>query len=105
MRIRTFAALLSLVVAGCTTTSSEGQREPNIVAVSATPIYIGLKIPFCLAGIIVGSPVAAIAGLARPWPPVPALYGNTGDDYAKESVRDINDSMVANCGPPYYLSP
>jgi outer membrane protein OmpA-like peptidoglycan-associated protein len=34
---------------------------------------------------------------------VPALYGNTGDDYAKESVRDINDGMVANCFPPYYI--
>jgi outer membrane protein OmpA-like peptidoglycan-associated protein len=103
MRIRTFAALLSLVVAGCTTTSSEGQSEPNIVAVTAEPIYLALKVPFCISGIVVGSPFAAIAGLARPWPPTPALYGNTGDDYAKGSVRDINDGMVANCGPPYYI--
>jgi len=102
MRIRALALLLSLVLAGCTT-SAEGVSEPNVVAATATPLYVGLKIPFCVASVGIGSFAAATAELARPWPPVPAFYA--GGDSAQETRRNINDGIVANCGPPYYVSP
>lgn len=102
MRIRALAALLGLAVAGCTT-SSDGVSEPNVVAVTATPGYLGLKIPFCVGTTVLGSTIAAVSELARPWPPVPAFY--EGGDAAQETRRDMNDDIVANCGPPYYLSP
>jgi hypothetical protein len=103
MRVRTLGALLGLAVAGCTTTSSEGQPEPDIVVVTATPLYLGLKLPFCVSTTVIGSGVAALAQLARPWPPVPGFYA--GSDSAQETRRDMNDDIVANCGPPYYVTP
>jgi hypothetical protein len=98
MPIRTLVALLSLAVAGCTT-SSEGQSEPNLIAVAATPPYIGFKVPFCPATVAVAAPLAAISQLARPWPPVPAFY--EGGDYAANLRQGLNEAIIANCGPPY----
>lgn len=102
MRIRTLTALLGLAVAGCTA-SADGLSEPNVVAITATPGYLGLKGPFCLGTVALGSTIAAVSELARPWPPVPAFY--EGADAAQETRRDMNDDIVANCGPPYYVSP
>lgn len=102
MRTRMLAALLASAVAGCTT-SSEGVSEPNVVAVTATPGYLGLKVPFCVGTVVLGSTIAAVSELARPWPPVPAFY--EGGASAQETRRDMNDDIVANCGPPYYVSP
>jgi hypothetical protein len=102
MRIGTLAALLGLAVAGCTT-SSDGVSEPNVVAVTATPLYLALKGPFCIGTIGLGSAAAAISELARPWPPVPAFY--EGGDAAQTTRSEVNDDIVANCGPPYYVSP
>jgi hypothetical protein len=104
MRFATRAALLSLVLAGCAAAPpGNSPQTPSPVSVIGTPFLIALKIPFCIATVAVAGPVAAVAQIADPWPPVSALYGS-GDPY-RDVRRGLDDGIARNCGPPYAITP
>jgi hypothetical protein len=102
MRIRTLAALLALVLAGCTTSES-GRSEPDAIAFAGTPPLLAFKLGFCVGSFVLAGPIVAMSSITRPWPPVPVFYN--GGDAQSDLRQGLNDDINANCGPPYYVSP
>lgn len=92
MRMRFIAALLALSLGGCETAPNDPTVGDTLVTVVGTPVFIALKIPVCLASVVIAVPIAGVSGL------VP-------NDGAKETQRDLGTGLAQNCGPPYVLTP
>jgi hypothetical protein len=99
MQMRSLAATLALMLAGC---AGPGPGEFGPVTVFGTPFLIAFKIPFCVATVGVAGPVSALTELTRPSSPLAAvnpLYDNN------VAIRQyVDDGIKENCGPPYIVT-
>jgi hypothetical protein len=103
MHAKRLVILLASLLAGCASGTGTETKGLGIVDVIATPPYLALKVPTCAFNVAVAAPLAALSQLAQPWPPVPALYPNTGDSMV-EFRRSLNADVTHACGPPYIVS-
>lgn len=70
------------------------QRVSTVSAVG-TPFLIALKVPACVATVLVAGPAAALQQLAAP-----------NEDGLQPDIRPALDAGVdENCGPPYVVMP
>ena len=91
MQTKAFMALLAVALAGCSTANSES--PPNtIVGVVATPFFLALKVPACVAS----------AALAGPFVGASALLDYDG---AQQARYTASATVKQTCGPPYALTP
>lgn len=89
MQTKAFMALLAVALAGC----SNRQSAPNtIVGVVATPFFLALKVPACVAS----------AALAGPFVGASALLDYDG---AQQARYTASANVKQTCGPPYALTP
>jgi len=94
MRSAMAAAILALALAGCATSPGPPRGNGTFVDVIGTPLLIALKIPTCVASIVIAAPIAGASRLADP-----------GDIfYGPDLRRDLDDGLIQNCGPPYVVT-
>jgi hypothetical protein len=103
MPIKRLAIVLVLALAGCASGTGAETKGVGVVDVIATPPYLALKVPTCAFNLAVAAPLAALSQLAQPWPPVPALYPNSGDAMI-ELRRGLNADVTHACGPPFAVT-
>jgi hypothetical protein len=103
MPIKRLVIVLASVLAGCASGTGTETNGVGAVDVIATPPYLVLKVPTCVFNVAVAAPLAALSQLAQPWPPVPALYPNSGDAMI-DFRRDLNADVTHACGPPFAVS-
>ena len=69
------------------------QASPSTVF--GTPFLIALKVPACIATVVIAGPAAALQQLAAP-----------NQDGLQSDIRPALDAGIdQNCGPPYYVLP
>jgi hypothetical protein len=103
MRLGKMLVLLTIGIAGCATPQYPQSGSGGFVSAVGTPFLIAFKIPVCVTSIAIGGPIAAASQLAQPGAEEITLAHNP--DPELQLRRDINDGLIANCGPPYIISP
>jgi len=91
--------VLGLALAGCASGAGAGSGGPSVVDVIAVPPYIAFEVPTCAFNLAVAAPLAALSQVAKPWPPVDALYPKNSDAMV-ETRRGLNDDVANACRPP-----
>jgi hypothetical protein len=84
------ATLLALWLAGCADSGQPADPGGVFASIVGTPFLIAFKIPVCAATIAIAGPIAGAASLTPDPDPLQQALG---------------DGLVANCGPPYVVSP
>lgn len=99
MRAIPCAALAAVLLSACAAAPGQGAGTAgpgsNAIAVIGTPFLIALKLPVCIATVVVAGPAGAAAEFASPGDPV-------GTGALKQA---LGDGIVENCGPPYVVTP
>jgi hypothetical protein len=103
MRMGRMLVLLTIGLAGCSTPQGPQGGSGGFVSAVGTPFLIAMKIPVCVTSIAIGGPIAGASALTQPTAEEITLYHNP--DPPLQLRRDINDSLIANCGPPYIIAP
>jgi len=103
MPTRSIVILLGLALAGCASGTGKETNGVGVVDVIGTPFYIAFKLPTCAFNLAVAAPLAGLSQVAKPWPPVNALYPN-GTDAMVELRRGLNADVTSACGPPYMVT-
>jgi hypothetical protein len=85
--------VLALGLSGCAAPPPDQQVSP--VSAVGTPFLIALKVPVCVATVVVAGPAAALQQLAAP-----------NQDGLQPDIRPALDAGIdENCGPPYVVTP
>jgi hypothetical protein len=91
-RLALLAFLLGL--SGCAAPPPPDQQV-SVAGAVGTPFLIALKVPACVATVLVAGPAAALQQLAAP-----------NEDGLQPDIRPALDAGVdENCGPPYVVAP
>jgi hypothetical protein len=88
-------ALLVFVLglSGCA--AAPPDQQASTVSAVGTPFLIGLKVPVCVATVLVAGPAAALQQLAAP-----------NQDGLQPDIRPALDAGIdENCGPPDMVTP
>lgn len=93
MKSKVVATLLTVALAGCASNPEAPRQELSFTSVIGTPFLIAFKIPTCVVSIAIAAPLAGASQLAEPSPTVDPL----------SLRRDLDEGLVHNCGPPYYV--
>jgi hypothetical protein len=90
-RVALLAFFLGL--SGCA--AAPPDQQVSVVSAVGTPFLIALKVPTCVATVVVAGPAAALQQLAAP-----------NQDGLQPDIRPALDAGIdENCGPPYVVSP
>jgi|SRR6185437_2056880 hypothetical protein len=95
-RARFGVLAFAILLPGCAAPPPPPPPQPvSPVSVFGTPVLIALKVPTCIATILVAGPAAALQQMAAPT-----------ENGLQPDIRPALDAGIeANCGPPYYVLP
>jgi hypothetical protein len=87
--------LLVLLSSLCSCAAPAPDERESVARAVGTPFLIALKVPVCVATVLVAGPAAALQQLAAP-----------DQDGLQPDIRPALDAGInENCGPPYVVPP
>jgi hypothetical protein len=99
MRLHVLAALIAAPLSACAmgpggTWATPQEPGATVVAAIETPLYVAFKVPVCL----LRTPAALLPTAASAAVPFSKSKEGSGGAY-------FTNNAVANCGPPYWVTP